>query len=153
MDGDGKTDVVGLFAGLSVLFGTGSESLLSGPSEFPLPADAFDMEVADLNGDGKLDVVVAHPLGLISIFLNGRVTLDSLSAAVNALGLAGGQANSLQAKLRAATASQARGDTRTAANQLNAFINEVNAMKRSRRLSAAQFNALITLAQQVIAGL
>ena len=80
-------------------------------------------------------------------------TIEALLNSVNALGLPGGTQMSLQAKLGAAAAAKARGDKKTAVNQLNAFINEIEALKKSRRLSAAQADALIAQTRQVIAAL
>ena len=53
------------------------------------------------------------------------------------------------AKLDAALKSLARGNTNTAANQLNAFMNLVNA-QRGKTLTDAQANALIASAQKII---
>jgi hypothetical protein len=53
-------------------------------------------------------------------------------------------------KLDAAEQSLARGYTKTAANQLNAFINKVQAMQRTERLLAEAADELIRLAQTVI---
>jgi len=53
------------------------------------------------------------------------------------------------AKLDAALKSLARGNTNTAANQLNAFMNLVNA-QRGKTLTDAQANALIASAQEII---
>jgi len=54
-----------------------------------------------------------------------------------------GEGNSLIVKLEAAQASINRGDTTAACNQLEAFINEVEAMVRSGRLTALQGEELI----------
>src|SRR5260370_27015966 len=49
-----------------------------------------------------------------------------------------GQKNSLPAKLNAAADSYQRGDTGAACNQLNAFINEVDADQKAGRLTTAE---------------
>jgi hypothetical protein len=54
-------------------------------------------------------------------------TLPSLNA---------GQKNSLTAKLNAAAASASRGDTRACNNQLNAFLNELQAYVNTGKVSA-----------------
>jgi hypothetical protein len=51
-------------------------------------------------------------------------------------GLNKGQMNSLLAKLRAANDSMQRGDSGAACNQLNAFVNEVDADQKTGRISA-----------------
>lgn len=59
----------------------------------------------------------------------------------------GGVANSLLAKLDAAENQFRRGNVATAVNQLGAFVNELDALIRSGRLSgadAAQLRALVT---------
>ncbi|SRR5712692_428246 len=58
-------------------------------------------------------------------------------------GLNAGQKNSLIVKLDAASDSITRGDTRTANNQLNAFLNELIADQRSNRISSDAFNTLV----------
>jgi chitodextrinase len=59
------------------------------------------------------------------------------------LDLNGGQKNSLIAKLDAASASMDRGETKTANNQLNAFLNELQAYQGSGKISGKEFNALV----------
>jgi PKD repeat protein len=53
-----------------------------------------------------------------------------------------GQQNSLIAKLNAASDSWSRGDKKTAGNQLNAFLNELEADLKTGKISAAAYNAL-----------
>ena len=52
-----------------------------------------------------------------------------------------------------AQAAAARGSRAAAINQMNAFINQVQAMERSRRISTTLAAQLIAEAQQIIAGL
>jgi len=69
--------------------------------------------------------------------------LTSISGAVQKLSsLNDGQKNSLIAKLNAASASMARGDTRVANNQLSAFLNELQALVNSGRLSSGDVAAI-----------
>jgi len=83
--------------------------------------------------------------------------MQDLMAAVDALveseALSKGNANSLQSKVEAAAASIERGNFGAAGNQLGAFVNEVNAMERSRRLTAAQAESLRSLASQKLTSL
>lgn len=50
--------------------GVGPTAALSLTSTFPISGGAATVAVADLNGDGKPDVIVAHQGGTISVFLN-----------------------------------------------------------------------------------
>lgn len=64
--------------------------------------------------------------------------LSTIAGAVNGLAsLNAGQKNSLVAKLKAASASAARGDNRACNNQLNAFLNELQAYVNTGKISAA----------------
>lgn len=70
--------------------------------------------------------------------------LSTMKAFIEGLaGLNSGQKNSLIAKLDAASASMDRGDTKTANNQLNAFLNELQAYQGSGKISAMAYNALV----------
>lgn len=84
------------------------------------------------------------------------VTVQAPAQAIDGLSgqLAGkvsrGEAASLNAKLRAAEASLARGQAPTAVNQIEAFVNELQAMASSGRLSPADAAALTAAAQRII---
>lgn len=65
-----------------------------------------------------------------------------VEALVDGGAIRAGEANSLRAKLDAAARSLERGNTTAVEGQLNAFLNEIDAMVRSGRLSAAQVEAL-----------
>jgi hypothetical protein len=70
-------------------------------------------------------------------------SISAIAAYVQALPtLNAGQKNSLIAKLNAASASAARGDNKTAGNQLNAFLNELQAYNNSNKVSVAAYNTL-----------
>jgi hypothetical protein len=72
-----------------------------------------------------------------------QAALISISGAIQKLSsLNDGQRNSLTAKVNAATASLNRGDTKTANNQLNALLNELQALVNSGRLSNGDVSAL-----------
>lgn len=81
--------------------------------------------------------------------LTAQQALANLQAQVNGA-TAGGTANSLNAKLRAAAASLDRGSAASAANQLNAFIHEVQATVQSGRLAQAQGDALVAAARRIL---
>ena len=76
-----------------------------------------------------------------------------LAEKVAALDLNRGQRWSLSSKLSAAEKSLARGNAKTAANQLNAFINEVQALKRTERLPAGVADKMVGLAQATMSAL
>lgn len=67
--------------------------------------------------------------------------------------LNGGQANSLHQKLEQALAHVADAQTGPAINVLEAFVNQLNAYVRSRRLTAAEGESLISAVQNIIAEL
>ncbi len=76
--------------------------------------------------------------------ISGLQTLVSTLARTGSLNA--GNANALGAKLSAAAASLARGNDTAAANQLEAFMNQVNALG----LSQSETSALISAAQRII---
>jgi hypothetical protein len=83
--------------------------------------------------------------------------VQALVEKVGALESAGtithGESQALGASLDAAAKSLAKGNTGPAANQLEAFINKVEAQQRSGRLSNADAAALIAYARRVIASI
>ncbi|HET7229157.1 MAG TPA: PKD domain-containing protein [Longimicrobium sp.] len=81
--------------------------------------------------------------------LTAQQALANLQAQVNGA-VSGGTANSMNAKLRAASASLDRGNTASATGQLNAFINEVQATVQSGRLSQAAGDALVAAARRIL---
>jgi VCBS repeat-containing protein len=64
--------------------------------------------------------------------------------------LNGGQGNSLTTKLAGAIEKLDRGNTKSAVNQLNAFINQVNAFIKSGKLTAGEGLAFIVATNHVI---
>ena len=77
--------------------------------------------------------------------------MDALIAQVQAIsGLNGGQTNSLIAKLEAAQRSLLDQKSRPANGQLGAFINEVQALQRSRRIDTETASSLIASAQAIL---
>lgn len=73
-----------------------------------------------------------------------------VSNLLNSGTLTRGEANSLKAKLQAALNKVNQGNKTAAKNQLNAFINEVNALVNSGRLTQAEGQALNNAATDVI---
>jgi len=90
----------------------------------------------------KTFTVVAPPL-------TPQQAVEDLICDIEALELNRGTENSLVRKLEAAISSLDRGQTKAAANQLGAFINEVNALK-DKRLADAEASAMIEQARTII---
>jgi thermitase len=80
-------------------------------------------------------------------------SLCALAQALTPDALSDTEAHALCTSLNAAAASAGNGNSAAAGNQLGAFINKVQALVNSRRLSAAEANALIAYAQRIIASL
>ncbi|HUQ47719.1 MAG TPA: PKD domain-containing protein, partial [Gemmatimonadaceae bacterium] len=89
--------------------------------------------------------------------LTGAQGISSLTGIVNQLissgALSSGNGNSLIASLNAATSSLAIGDVATAESQLHAFLNKVDQMVKTAKLTASQGAALTTLAQRIISSI
>jgi hypothetical protein len=77
--------------------------------------------------------------------------LDDLIEFVASLNL-GGVGNALTAKLQAASANLAAGNTTPAINQLNAFENQVSA-QAGKKISPADAAAMLAAADRIIASL
>jgi len=91
-------------------------------------------------GGGAFDAFVAK------IAASPAEQLADLETLVSSFGLPAGTANSLLAKVRAAAAALARGNTTAACNQLGALINEANAQSGKHPSEAA---AIIKAAQAI----
>lgn len=99
-------------------------------------------------GTFTVTVTVTDPRGLISSATT-TATIISPIQAIEAL-LASVEQNSLRAKLNAAIASLDRRNTAPAVNQLEAFLNEVDALVRSGRLPPATADAWRATIDRVI---
>ncbi|MBI2089680.1 MAG: tandem-95 repeat protein [Deltaproteobacteria bacterium] len=110
----------------------------------------------DVDGDTlSVSAVTQGASGSVAINGDGTLTytplsIDALIARVSTLGLNPGVTNSLTSKLEAAKHSLARGQIKAAANQLGAFINELEALKRSGRLDPATADSLLALARAIM---
>lgn len=91
-----------------------------------------------------VQISAATPADLIETLISQVENITSLNK---------GQKNSLISKLEAAQQSLARANRNAARGQLNAFINKVQALKRSGRLDAATADSLIVQAQAIINGI
>jgi hypothetical protein len=82
---------------------------------------------------------------------NQTSTIAALIALImNNSSLNQGQKNSLISKLDAASRSLDRGNRNSAAGQLNAFINEVQALKKSKKLDSSTADSWIAQAELVL---
>ncbi|MGE5749659.1 MAG: DNA/RNA non-specific endonuclease [Gemmatimonas sp.] len=107
-------------------------------------------------GTFNVQLIVTDPLGLAdtvtttaTVQTQAQGTGDAKTI-VAGLDISAGNAKSLNAKLDAATAAFDRGDTGAAVNQLNALLNEIDAMVTSGRLSSTDAAPLITLINRII---
>jgi hypothetical protein len=80
--------------------------------------------------------------------LSPQQAIAKIVGVVQGLGdLGAGQKNSLQVKLNAAADSYQRGDAGAACNQMNAFVNEVDADQKSGHLTTAEMGRLTDAAR------
>jgi len=86
-----------------------------------------------------------------------QAALQGVSRDVAGLVAAGtisrGNGNALDAKLNAASRQLDAGNGTAARNQLGAFVNQVEAMQRSRRLPAADASRLTSAARRIVAAI
>jgi hypothetical protein len=105
----------------------------------------------NINGTGQF-VVSSGPSIVTAVGTTYRIdgvvlptsAFDNLIAQVAALPLNSGQQNALTSKLRAAEKSMLSANTTAAVNQLNAFINQVQALANSHRPSQRSADSLIS---------
>ncbi|HUP90547.1 MAG TPA: hypothetical protein VM100_14405, partial [Longimicrobiales bacterium] len=106
---------------------------------FSLGANSFSASATDHAGN----------TGNGSTSFTVTVSNETLCTLTRSLVTKTGTANSLCAKLDAAAASAARGNTNASQNQLNAFINEVSA-QTDKSITAANAAILTTLAKALM---
>ena len=100
-----------------------------------------------LTGNGTATVTVLSPgqgIGSLQTLLNQLIANGTIPQ---------GNGNSLGSKLSAASKQLSLGNKTAAMNQLQAFVNEVNAMVQSGRLSSAQADALDAWVSRIIAAM
>ena len=119
---------------VTLLGDDGTVATVSLGTGFGLTFDPETLEItAPAGNPGPITVIVNGTEVLLASggggFLSPEAAVDSLISDVEALGLANGIENSLISKLNAAKKSLERGKDRAAANQLTAFINEVEAQR------------------------
>ncbi|HEX6573516.1 MAG TPA: DNA/RNA non-specific endonuclease, partial [Gemmatimonadaceae bacterium] len=114
----------------------------------------------DSAGTYNVQLIVTDPLGLAdTVTTTATVKTQSqgtselatmVSQLLNNSKISKGNATSLSAKITAALASFDSGNSTAAVNQLNALLNEINAMVASGRLSASDAAPMITLINRII---
>jgi probable HAF family extracellular repeat protein len=95
----------------------------------------------DLDGDGLGDACDSN--------VNVTTAVQQLMTLVLSYGLDRGLTHALNAKLAAALASSQRGNFKATANQLGAFLNQVNA-QRGKKLTVAQGDELVGIADAIV---
>jgi Bacterial Ig-like domain (group 3)/MBG domain (YGX type) len=127
--------------------GTGTATLMTAAL-----AAGTHLVTAFYGGDANVGGSTSNAISQVVNNVVQTASIADLIAKVTALNLNAGQRNSLIAKLRAAQASLARGNTTAAANQLGAFVNEVHADEQSGALTLPAGDPLIAEAQAIVAG-
>lgn len=117
----------------------------TGAGATPDPCIATRALLAD--GDVEITVRTSTASRWDFVTLTAPLTIQALALRVQNLNLAPGEVTSLTSKLKAVEQSLDRGSRRAAANQLAAFIHEVEALKRSLRLDSSEADSLIWSAQ------
>jgi len=114
---------------------------------------------SDISAFGKVAGYAQNPQGywhaaLWTVPPAPAAQIDRLQGLVGELldagTLRGGEANALLSKLGSADRQAAKGNTTAAANQLGAFINGVEALARSGRMSVEEAEALISGAARIV---
>jgi len=111
---------------------------------FARGTETFTYTVSDGSGATATATVT------LTVCVPPAVGIDMLIDQVGRLDLTSGEKNALTSKLGAARQSLARGNDQAAVNQLGAFINEVQALRRTGRLGPATADLLIGQAQAII---
>jgi hypothetical protein len=117
----------------------------------------------NMNGTATITIRATDVGGLyvedtfVVTVLSASQQLTNLCVIVNQLRDDGvlnqGNANSLCVKLDNAEKSRAKGNTTAAVNQISAFINEVNALRKAKKLTDVQADSLIDGANAIIVSL
>jgi len=111
------------------------------PGTFTVTASVFDQDATGTNTQIVTVISTPKAVGTLSDMIDQLVARGVIST---------GNGNSLNAKLDAASQQLALGNGTTAANQVRAFSNEINALVKSGRLGSAQAKGLEALATRII---
>jgi DNA/RNA endonuclease G (NUC1) len=137
--------------------GSGTQPLALSGTSFSLAhaygtAGTFTVTVTVRDDDGGSSSRTATV-----VVASAAEAIGTLSDDVAALGRAGtianGESNALDASLRNALKSLDKDDPVPAANELEAFVNKVEAMQQSGRLDAANAGALTAYARRIVASI
>jgi hypothetical protein len=128
----------------------GITATFSSPGD-PATAAAGNYTIsATLNDpNGRLSNYTVHETDATLTVITYAQATTNIQTQVDNAGLDHGTQNSLDSQLQAATASFNKGNTTAGTNQLQAFINNVNA-QRGKKISAALADMLIAEAQRII---
>ena len=130
-------------------FGDGSTGSGVTVSHAYATAGTFNVQLVVTDELGLADTVVTT--ATVTSLSQGTTDLKAMvTGLLNGGKISRGNATSLNAKLDAAIAAFGRGNTTAAANQLNALLNEINAMVASGRLSSTDAAPMITLINRII---
>lgn len=126
-------------------------SAVTNPTQADGDADTIgDACDPDDDNDGVADAVDACPAVPAQTANGCPSVIDALTSAIGALDIGNGDKQALLTSLRAVQASVARGNTIAARGQVGAFINKLQALKRSGRISAVVAAELIAQAQLLL---
>ena len=112
-----------------------------------MPGDVGDARFSTSGTEGKASFT-ASPSAAYLVFPPPQL-IASLSSYVQSLGLSHGTETSFLAKLNAALSYLSSGDIASAAESINAFINEAKAQS-GKKLTSAQASQMINQAQSII---
>jgi hypothetical protein len=169
---DGKSDLAipnsyDFSTTVSVLLGHGDGTFQSALNFVGTALTPVGVTVGDFNADGKADLAIGNQADQngadnVSILLNTTIPTiltaqqqiglikDQITSLTTTNALAKTPAHALTVKLDAALDSLNRGNKTAGVNQLKAFINQVNALKKAGTLSATVASALIDGANHAI---
>ena len=137
--------------------GSGTQTLALSGKSFSLAhtyATAGTVTVTVTVQDDELGTASRTATVVIASAADAIGTLSSQVTALQTAGtLSNGESNALDASLRNALKSLDKDNPTPARNQLEAFINKVQAMQQSGRLDASNASALIAYAQRIIASI
>jgi probable HAF family extracellular repeat protein len=106
-------------------------------------------DAGQITGEGTINGQ-SHSFLLTPLTQTPAQAISGLISQAATLSLTDGNQSSLTTKLRSAQAAFARGNSTAAANNLQATINEIQALKRSRRLAPQTADALTGTIRQII---
>jgi PKD repeat protein len=104
------------------------------------------------SGSASAAILVNAPVSVSSPQEKTRMVIDKIKTLISTGAISSGNGNALTSKLDSAIQAFDKGNANAAANTLNSFINQVNALVKSGKLSPSEGQALISAAQAIIDG-